>query len=106
MIGSYTTFSTWMFEYHRLAEAGVRRAAAANVVAEPRAGRRRRVARAHDRRRLMSQPALELSVYFGERDHSGGRLLADVLMELFARRGIDTSMLLRGSEGFGLRHAC
>ena len=32
VIGSYTTFSTWLFESHRLAEAGVRRAAAANVV--------------------------------------------------------------------------
>ena len=32
VIGSYTTFSTWMFESHRLAEDGERWAAAANVV--------------------------------------------------------------------------
>jgi fluoride exporter len=30
-VGSYTTFSTWMGETHRLATAGQRRAAAANV---------------------------------------------------------------------------
>ena len=31
-IGSYTTFSTWMFETHRLAEEGRLRGAVANVV--------------------------------------------------------------------------
>lgn len=31
-IGSYTTFSTWMFETDRLAESGAFRAAAANLV--------------------------------------------------------------------------
>ena len=31
-LGSYTTFSTWMFETHRLAEDGEMRAAALNVV--------------------------------------------------------------------------
>lgn len=31
-IGSYTTFSTWMLETHRLAEDGEPRAAAANVL--------------------------------------------------------------------------
>ena len=32
MLGSYTTFSTWMLETHRLAEDGAARAARANVV--------------------------------------------------------------------------
>ena len=32
-VGSYTTFSTWMLESHRLAEDGDGRAAATNVVA-------------------------------------------------------------------------
>lgn len=32
VIGSYTTFSTWQLETHRLAEDGLRRAAAANLV--------------------------------------------------------------------------
>jgi fluoride exporter len=31
LIGSYTTFSTWMFESHRLAEQGRRRALALNL---------------------------------------------------------------------------
>jgi fluoride exporter len=31
-LGSYTTFSTWLFETHRLAEDGELPAAAANVV--------------------------------------------------------------------------
>jgi CrcB protein len=31
-LGAYTTFSTWMYETHRLAEEGELRAAAANVV--------------------------------------------------------------------------
>jgi CrcB protein len=32
-LGAYTTFSTWMFETHRLAEDGRRRAAALNLAA-------------------------------------------------------------------------
>jgi len=32
LIGSYTTFSTWMFEAHRLAEGGLRAMSAANVL--------------------------------------------------------------------------
>ena len=32
LLGSYTTFSTWMFETHRLAEEGQRWPAAANIV--------------------------------------------------------------------------
>jgi CrcB protein len=32
VVGSYTTFSTWLFETHRLAEDGQRRLVAANVV--------------------------------------------------------------------------
>jgi PII-like signaling protein len=48
--------------------------------------------------------ALRLSVYFGERDRAGGRLLAERLIELYAARGARTSVLLRGIEGFGLEH--
>ena len=33
LLGGYTTFSTWVFETHRLAEAGERRLAAANIAA-------------------------------------------------------------------------
>jgi PII-like signaling protein len=46
---------------------------------------------------------LKLTAYFGERDLAGNRLLADELGDLFARRGVGRSLLLRGMEGFGPR---
>lgn len=47
----------------------------------------------------------KLTVYFGERSPSGsGGYLANDLMELFGRHRIATSILLRGIEGFGIRH--
>jgi PII-like signaling protein len=52
----------------------------------------------------MAGEALKLSVYFGERDRSGGRLLADVVLDLFARHRVRESLLLRGMEGFGIKH--
>jgi PII-like signaling protein len=47
---------------------------------------------------------LRLSVYFGERDRAGGRLLADALLDSYARHGVQTSALIRGAEGFGIKH--
>jgi PII-like signaling protein len=47
---------------------------------------------------------LKLTSYFGERDRSGGRYLADALLDLYGRHGFQTSVLLRGVEGFGSRH--
>lgn len=38
VVGAYTTFSTWMFESHRLAEAGAGRACLANIVGSLAAG--------------------------------------------------------------------
>lgn len=52
----------------------------------------------------MGGEALRLSIYLGDRDHSDGRLTADALMEVFARRGVQSSVLLRGVEGFGAAH--
>jgi PII-like signaling protein len=49
------------------------------------------------------EDGLRLSVYFGERDRDDGRLLADALIELFARHRLRTSTLLRGIEGFGIK---
>lgn len=49
--------------------------------------------------------AVAMTVFFGERDRSGGHLRASALMDLCARRSISTSVLLRGSEGFGAKHA-
>ena len=53
----------------------------------------------------MGEGGLLLSVYFGERDRAGGALLADALMDLYARAGVRAALLLRGVEGFGFRHA-
>jgi PII-like signaling protein len=47
---------------------------------------------------------LKLTTYFGERDRSGGRFLADVLIDLYERQSLETSVMLRGTEGFGSKH--
>jgi len=51
---------------------------------------------------------LKLTSYFGERhragDQAGGRFTADALLELYGRHEIAASILLRGTEGFGLKH--
>jgi PII-like signaling protein len=52
----------------------------------------------------VNHDALALTAYFGERDRHGGALLADALMALCARRGLGTSVLLRGALGFGVKH--
>lgn len=52
----------------------------------------------------MIQDALKLTTYFGERDRAGGRFLADALLDLYGREELLTSVLLRGTEGFGVKH--
>lgn len=47
---------------------------------------------------------LKLTVYLGERDRVGRDLAVHALGELFARRGVRLAVLLRGLEGFGLKH--
>jgi len=48
--------------------------------------------------------ALKLSVYLGDRDRAAGGLLADALMDSFELHGLATSAMLRGIEGFGVKH--
>jgi PII-like signaling protein len=48
--------------------------------------------------------SLKLTSYFGERQRCGGCFVADALLELYGRHEIATSILLRGTEGFGLKH--
>ncbi|HWH10893.1 MAG TPA: DUF190 domain-containing protein [Solirubrobacteraceae bacterium] len=48
--------------------------------------------------------ALTLSTYFGERDRTGGRLLADALLDIYGADRIRASLLLRGAAGFGAVH--
>ena len=53
----------------------------------------------------MTEDCLKLTTYFGERQRVDGRFLADAQLDLFgtARRS-PRSILLRGAEGFGLKH--
>ena len=52
----------------------------------------------------MNDDCLKLTAYFGERKRVGRRFVADALLDLYGRHQIATSVLLRGVEGFGLRH--
>jgi PII-like signaling protein len=53
----------------------------------------------------MPKSAVVLSVFFGERDRNGAHLRAGALMDVCERHAIDVSVLLRGAEGFGAKHA-
>ena len=52
----------------------------------------------------MNEDCLKLTTYFGERQRVNGRFLADAQLDLFEKGQIATSVLLRGVEGFGLKH--
>jgi PII-like signaling protein len=53
----------------------------------------------------LGEDARKLTVYFGERTRgSSGRFVADQLLDMFGRHRVATSILLRGIEGFGIRH--
>lgn len=50
------------------------------------------------------EEGLKLTTYFGERSRIKGRLLADELLDIHARHGVLSSILLRGVQGFGAKH--
>lgn len=52
----------------------------------------------------MNADCLKLTTYFGERDRSGGGFLADAFTHIYARRELQTSLVMRGVEGFGVKH--
>ncbi|HWF72372.1 MAG TPA: DUF190 domain-containing protein [Solirubrobacteraceae bacterium] len=52
----------------------------------------------------MNDDCLKLTTYFGERDRTGGRLLADELLDIYGDHRVQASILLRGVEGFGRLH--
>lgn len=52
----------------------------------------------------MIEDCLKLTTYFGEWHRSGRALFADAQLDLFGQRAIAISVLLRGAEGFGLKH--
>ena len=51
----------------------------------------------------MNDDRLRLTTYFGERDRANGRFLVDALSEIYARHQVQTSLVMRGIEGFGLK---
>lgn len=52
----------------------------------------------------MTTPYLKLTSYFGERQHTGSRFLAEEMLDLFTDRGVACSVMLRGIASFGPRH--
>jgi PII-like signaling protein len=52
----------------------------------------------------VNQDCLKLTTYFGERDRHGNRYLADELLDLYERHAFHSAVLLRGTEGFGIKH--
>jgi PII-like signaling protein len=52
----------------------------------------------------VTDDCLKVTAYFGERDTVGGRFLADHVLDLFEQHALQTSVLLRGTEGFGAKH--
>jgi PII-like signaling protein len=52
----------------------------------------------------MNVDCIKLTSYFGERHRVGGRFVADALLDLYGSHEIAASILLRGTEGFGLKH--
>lgn len=52
----------------------------------------------------MTADALKLTVYFGERDRLDGELVSDVLGDVYERHGVKAAILLRATEGFGIKH--
>lgn len=51
----------------------------------------------------MSGDGLKLTSYFGERHRTGRDLTGNALLDLYASQEIAASVLLRGTQGFGLR---
>lgn len=52
----------------------------------------------------MNEDCLKLNTYFGERKRAGRQFVAEALLDLYERHDIAASILLRGTEGFGLKH--
>jgi PII-like signaling protein len=52
----------------------------------------------------VNDDCLKLTTYFGERHRTDDQFVADALLDLYGRREIEVSVMLRGAEGFGLKH--
>jgi PII-like signaling protein len=49
----------------------------------------------------VNEDCLKLTTYFGERDRANGGFLADAFTDIYARHQLQTSLVMRGVEGFG-----
>ncbi|MFZ0379787.1 MAG: DUF190 domain-containing protein, partial [Solirubrobacteraceae bacterium] len=52
----------------------------------------------------MNSDCLKLTTYFGERHRTAEAFVADALLDLYGRREVEVSVMLRGAEGFGVKH--
>jgi PII-like signaling protein len=52
----------------------------------------------------VNDDCLKLTTYFGERDRTEDRFLADALLDVYGRHELEISLLLRGAAGFGIKH--
>lgn len=60
-------------------------------------------ARASEPTSSAGSECLKLMSWFGERDRSAGHLVADALLDLYEEREIQSSVVLRGVQGFGAK---
>ena len=51
----------------------------------------------------MTDDYLKLTIYFGESDRVGRHLLSDLLLDAFEAAGVRAAVLLRATEGFGIK---
>jgi PII-like signaling protein len=51
----------------------------------------------------VNDDCLKLTTYFGERSRAGDRWLADAFIDVYARHGLQASLVMRGMEGFGAK---
>jgi PII-like signaling protein len=52
----------------------------------------------------VNNDCLKLTTYFGERHRTDDQFVADALLDLYGRREVQVSVMMRGVEGFGLKH--
>jgi PII-like signaling protein len=52
----------------------------------------------------VNSDCLKLTTYFGERHRTEHQFVADALLDLYGREQVEVSVMLRGAEGFGLKH--
>jgi PII-like signaling protein len=52
----------------------------------------------------VNDDCLKLTSYFGERDRADDGFLADAFTDIYARHRLRTSLVMRGVEGFGVKH--